>query len=123
MACTFAPNATLGGRVSLRARSRCPARGALMAPARVAPKTRGLTTRAVKEVSGADFQAEVLDVSYPQNALPCPLTRTPSIERSIPKLQKHHSIFHPRTPLQVRRTHLYSPPTPTPNPPTLTDKP
>lgn len=36
-----------------------------MAPARVAPKTRGLTTRAVKEVSGADFQAEVLDSEIP----------------------------------------------------------
>ena len=62
MAATFAPNAALGARVSLRAPYRCASRKALAAPARVACKARALTTRAVKEVAGADFQAEVLDV-------------------------------------------------------------
>ena len=62
MAATFAPNAALGAHVSLRSPSRCASRKALAAPARVACKARALTTRAVKEVAGADFQAEVLDV-------------------------------------------------------------
>ena len=62
MAATFAPNAALRARVSLRSPSRCASRQALAAPARVARKARTLTTRAVKEVAGADFQAEVLDV-------------------------------------------------------------
>jgi hypothetical protein len=65
MAATFAPNAALGARVSLRAPYRCASRKALAAPARVACKARALTTRAVKEVAGADFQAEVLDVRVP----------------------------------------------------------
>ena len=65
MATTFAPNAALGARVSLRSPSRCASRKALAAPARVACKARALTTRAVKEVAGADFQAEVLDVRVP----------------------------------------------------------
>jgi len=65
MATTFTPNAALGARVSLRSPSRCATRKALAAPARVACKARALTTRAVKEVAGADFQAEVLDVRVP----------------------------------------------------------
>ena len=63
MAATFAPTSVLSGRVSLSAKSsRCPTRKALLAPKRVAAKARGMTTRAVQEVAGADFQTEVLDV-------------------------------------------------------------
>jgi hypothetical protein len=77
MATTFAPNATLGARVSLRSPSRCASRKALAAPARVACKARALTTRAVKEVAGADFQAEVLDV----RTAPAPVVRVGATDR------------------------------------------
>ena len=45
------------------------------APARVACKARALTTRAVKEVAGADFQAEVLDVRVPPSLVVASPTR------------------------------------------------
>jgi hypothetical protein len=87
MAATFAPNAALGARVSLRAPYRCASRKALAAPARVACKARALTTRAVKEVAGADFQAEVLDVRVPPSLVvasadPPPSTASPRAPRS-----------------------------------------
>jgi hypothetical protein len=76
MAATFAPNTVLGGRVSLNARARCLNRKAFAAPARVASKARHCTTRAVKEVAGADFQKEVLDVREPPSR-PRPEPRLP----------------------------------------------
>jgi len=86
MAATFAPNAALGARVSLRAPYRCASRKALAAPARVACKARALTTRAVKEVAGADFQAEVLDVRVPPSLVVASPTRRVDRLSALPTL-------------------------------------
>ena len=89
-----APRAASLGSV----RARCPAktRGALRAAPARATRARDVGVRAVQEVAGADFQAEVLDVrstATPRPLAPPPRRRGERAPR--PRARRHASVVVP----------------------------